>query len=294
MDDLNRVLFEIPDFDKLTRAYTVVDMHVHSRFSDGRADASVIARRCRQLGIGVAITDHNEIRGAVSIDREKDLLTIPGIEVTSREGSHLLVYFGSVDGLQRFYRYHVEPYMGADLMSSIDLPMLEIIRRAHQFSALVVFPHPYCAAYTGVCNLQFSDEQMQAMLALTHGIEAINAGNLKRWNLKSALLAFNMGKTVTAGSDGHNVAHIGRAVTYAECKPTRRAFLDAVRKRRCKAIGKEITMLRKMGSNGMKLRSSLKNYPNLVGKNLRYGRSLINHQSKRIKANVLRSINGRN
>jgi predicted metal-dependent phosphoesterase TrpH len=32
------------------------------------------------LGIGIAITDHNEIRGALKIDRIPHLLTIPGIE----------------------------------------------------------------------------------------------------------------------------------------------------------------------------------------------------------------------
>ena len=56
-----------------------------------------------ELGIGIAITDHNEIKGAVAIDEYKDLLTIPGIEITSAEGSHLLVYFYNINELKIFF-----------------------------------------------------------------------------------------------------------------------------------------------------------------------------------------------
>ncbi|MEJ2641699.1 MAG: PHP domain-containing protein, partial [Desulfosarcinaceae bacterium] len=90
MNDTHRIQFEKPDLDILTRRFTVVDMHFHSHHSDGLNPISKIADQARRLGIGVALTDHNAIDGAVEIDQFEDLLTIPGMELTSQEGTHLL------------------------------------------------------------------------------------------------------------------------------------------------------------------------------------------------------------
>ena len=93
MHSSDRVRFEKPDLELLNKTYTVVDTHFHSSYSDGLNRIDKIVERARRLGIGIAITDHNEIRGALEIDQYKDVLSIPGIELTVAEGSHLLVYF---------------------------------------------------------------------------------------------------------------------------------------------------------------------------------------------------------
>ena len=41
----------------------LVDTHVHTHYSDGIAGVPRIERFCRDRGMGVAVTDHNEIRG---------------------------------------------------------------------------------------------------------------------------------------------------------------------------------------------------------------------------------------
>ena len=82
----HRILFERPDLNELTQNYTVVDMHFHSNHSDGFNKISSIAARAQELNIGIAITDHNAIQGALEIDNYKDILSIPGIEVTSMPG----------------------------------------------------------------------------------------------------------------------------------------------------------------------------------------------------------------
>ena len=89
----DRVLFDRPDLAQLTQTHTVVDLHFHSHYSDGLNGVAKIAERARKLGIGIAITDHNEIRGALEMEQYGDIFSIPGIEITSAEGSHLLVYF---------------------------------------------------------------------------------------------------------------------------------------------------------------------------------------------------------
>jgi hypothetical protein len=294
MDNFSRVQFEQPDLDKLSRNFTVVDLHFHTNHSDGLNSVKAVAERARELGIGVAITDHNEIQGAVEIAAEKNLLTIPGIEITSAEGTHLLVYFYSIAGLKKFYKNDLKPYMGHDVMSSTELTMEEIIQRARKYNSLIVFPHPYCAMYTGICNYQFSSEQLETLLQMCDGIEVINSENLKKWNLKSALLGFNLAKALTGGSDGHTLYHMGRVVTYSECIPTRKAFLDTIKNRQTKVIGKEISMLRKVTSNGVKLKTTLRNCPDIVEKNFKYGCKVINLKSRRFKENVVRRFNGKN
>jgi predicted metal-dependent phosphoesterase TrpH len=284
-----RIRFERPQLPELTLKYAVVDMHFHSQLSDGHDTIEDIARRAFELGIGIAVTDHNTIHGAVEIDRFKNVFSIPGIELTSYEGTHLLVYFYEIKSLLRFYSQHVQPFMGAEIMSSLCLELEDLIRRARKFETLIIFPHPYCGSYTGIHNPYFNDDQLAELLDMADGVEVINSENLNKWNLRSALLGFNLNKSMTGGSDGHRLSQMGRVVTVADCAWKRRSFLDAVKRRRARVIGKEIDILRKMTSNGTKLRSSIRHYPDLVEKNLRF----LNTTSRRIKENVKRSLNER-
>lgn len=289
----DRVRFERPDIELLNQNHTVVDLHFHSQYSDGRDPVAKIAEHARQMGIGIAITDHNDIRGALEIDRYDDVFSIPGIEITSSEGSHLLVYFHEIEQLRRFYDQEVAPYRGTNVMSSLSLPMNQIIRRARAYDCLVIFPHPYCALYTGVCNPQFSKEELHDMLQRVDGVEVINAHNLKKWNLKCALLGFNLNKAMTGGSDGHSLVHMGRVVTYARCPRNHHDFLTTIKNQSSQVMGKEIHLIRKVTANGMKLRSSLNNCPDLVEKHLRYSRKVINFKSRAIRSNVRRQIHKR-
>lgn len=285
----HRIRFERPNLEELTQRATVVDMHFHSELSDGHASIEAIARRAVELGIGIAVTDHNSIHGAVEIDRFKNVFSIPGIELTSYEGTHLLVYFYEIKSLMRFYSLHVQPYIGAEIMSSLFLELEDIIQRARQFETVIIFPHPYCGSYTGIYNPYFKNGRFDQLLDMVDGVEVINSENLNKWNLRSALLGFNLNKGITGGSDGHRLAQMGRVVTVADCSWRRRAFLDAVKNGGSSVIGKEIDILRKMTSNGVKLRSSMRHYPDLVEKNLRY----LNTTSRMLRENVKRNLNDR-
>ena len=291
MYECDRVQFEQPNLNQLNTTHTVVDLHFHSHYSDGLNRIAKIADRARKLGIGIAITDHNDIRGALEMDQYEDILSIPGIEITAAEGSHLLVYFYDVDQLQRFYDNHVAPFMGPGVMSSLNLSMLEVVQRARAYDCLIIFPHPYCAMYTGICNLQFSKSQLHALFEMVDGVEVINASNLNKWNLKCTVLGFNLRKAMVGGSDGHSVNHMGRAVSYAQCDGTRRGFLNAVSQNLNQVAGKEIPLLRKVTTNGLKLRSNIGNCPDLLEKNIRYSCKVINLKSQAIKSSMRRKIN---
>ena len=289
----HRILFERPNLEVLTREYTVVDPHFHTHFSDGYNSVAAIVKKALELNIGIAVTDHNEIRGAVELDRCKNLLTIPGIEITSAEGTHILVYFYDVKAMKSFYKNDLRPNMGPDVMNSTSLEMEEIIARARNFDTVVVFPHPYSATFTGIHNSYFSEERLDRLFKMVDGIEVINAENLNKWNLRSALLGFNLDIGVTGGSDGHRLAQMGKVVSYASCNKDRQAFLDAIKNKQTRVIGKEIDLIRKVTSNSVKLRNNIKNYPNMVEKNLKYSYTVFNSKSKTFKENVKRSLNGR-
>lgn len=291
--DIHRIEFKPPDLDALTRQSTVVDMHFHSCHSDGHDTVASIADQARSLGIGIALTDHNEIRGAMELVHHADLLTIPGIEVTSAEGSHLLVYFYTPRDLEHFYLKSVLPYMGADLMSSIALEMEALIEAAKRYPSVVVLPHPFSTAYTGVHNSYFSEERLRTIYDMIDGVEVINSENMNKWNLKSTVLGFNLGKGVSGGSDGHRLVQMGRAVTLADGASRRGDFLDAFKAGLTKVVGKETHLLRKVTSNTLKLKSSMRNYPNLIDKNIRYSYAFFKAKRQSLQQSVMRSFNGR-
>lgn len=288
-----RVKFERPDLETLQRTHTVVDLHFHSHYSDGINRIDKIAQRAQKLGIGLAITDHNEIRGAVELDRYDNVFSIPGIEITAAEGSHLLVYFYDIKELGRFFEKVVVPFRGMGVMSSLSLPMAEIVELTKAFRCLTAFAHPYCAMFTGICNPQFSDNELHHLLHMVDGVEAINANNLNKWNLKCTVLGFNLGNAMVGGSDGHHLGQMGRAVSYAACPKTREDFLNAIRQKTNAVIGKEIDIFHKVTSNSLKIPSNINNYHNIMEKNFRYGRKVIHLKSQALRSNVQRRISAR-
>ena len=89
------------------------DLHIHSYGEFGSFDvtdhtmtpeAIVDTAIAKGLSI-ISITDHNEIQNAntaITYSADKDLLVIPGIEVSTTQG-HLLVYFETFKNLRDFF-----------------------------------------------------------------------------------------------------------------------------------------------------------------------------------------------
>ena len=279
MPDSNKIFFEKPNIALLRKDHAVFDMHFHTRYTDGRDTVQMIAARARALGIGIAITDHNDIRGALEMNQYKDVPSIPGIEITSREGTHILVYFNQVLHLKKFYSKYIKPLLGSDIMSSTRLSMEEIVHCAKLFPSVTIFPHPYCVAYTGICNLNFEQTRLERLLESVDCIEVINAGNIHRWNLRCALLGVNLKKAITGGSDGHSLYHMGKVVTYAACEKSGPAMLDAVKDGRACVVGKEINLFRKVATSSAKLNIPASAYPERLGKNIRYSYRVIHVKS---------------
>lgn len=280
MIQTGRIHFEHPETEELKNEYTLFDMHFHTKHSDGMNSTDDVAQRARQMGIGVAITDHNAITGALKMQKHTDVPSIPGIELTAFEGTHVLAYFYSADDLENFFTAHIMPSMGSNVMSPLSLCMHEILDRLEEQKALVIFPHPYSALYTGICNPRFSENERKCFLGRADGVEVINGSNLKKWNLKSAVLGFNLEKGITGGSDGHHTRYMGQVLTCAKCEKDPKAFLMEVKKRQTQVVGEEISFLRKVTSNTAKIRKNYKNCKNIVQKNIRFGYDVLHNRTK--------------
>ncbi|PKN19256.1 MAG: hypothetical protein CVU71_07020 [Deltaproteobacteria bacterium HGW-Deltaproteobacteria-6] len=278
-----KIAFEKPDLAFLRKSHAVFDMHFHTRYTDGRDSVQAIAARARALGIGIAITDHNDIRGALEMDNYKDVPFIPGIEITSREGTHILVYFYTRQHLKKFYTKYIKPFLGRDIMSSTRLSMEEIIHCARLFPSVTIFPHPFCVAYTGICNINFDESRLGRLLESVDGVEVINAENIHRWNLRCARLGLHLEKAITGGSDGHSLYHMGKVVTYAACEKSGPAMLDAVKNGGVCVVGKEINLFRKVAASTAKLNVHAGAYPDRLGKNIRYSYRVIHVKSVLIR-----------
>ena len=66
------------------KSLTFIDMHHHSIYSDGVKKPAEILNHFKKNNKGIALTDHNQIQGAVYLDKH-DILSVPGIEITAKE-----------------------------------------------------------------------------------------------------------------------------------------------------------------------------------------------------------------
>lgn len=162
------------------------DLHIHSLYSnDGKSTIEEIINSAVFRGLKcIAVTDHNSFESYDHLKGQKDLIVIPGEEVSSKEG-HILAY-----NIDREIR------RGMSVMDTIDA--------IHDAGGIAVAAHPY-RWWSGLGEKNVVPE--------FDAVEGFNARSKKRDNSRSFSLAMNMGKPVTGGSDSHSPGSIGKAYT---------------------------------------------------------------------------------
>jgi predicted metal-dependent phosphoesterase TrpH len=232
--------------------YSAVDMHYHTNHSDSPTTVRSTLKLARRMGVGVAITDHNAISGyqeAISMDT--DVLIIPGIEVSSADGPHILLYFYRPRDMCDFYRKHVEPYKRKSPYLAIRMDSMDIVERAEGYGCVRVAAHPYgyLLFNKGLQKCVEAHYLEQEILEKFEGVEVVCGGMTRPLNIKAGELAERFGKGRTGGSDGHLLHDLGSVVT---CAPSDNAeeFLGDIVERRSVVQGLEKTNLRK-GAMGM-------------------------------------------
>ncbi|MBI4152318.1 PHP domain-containing protein [Candidatus Woesearchaeota archaeon] len=234
-------LLKGPIFSLLKKVgYRAVDMHFHSRYSlDGLPTINQIIQKCKKDGVGTAITDHNQIKGAleaVSLAK-KDVLVIPGLELTCHSGAHLLLHFADTRTCSEFYAREIKKRLKKNPWF-LDIGHGEMIDIARKYNCLITAPHPYGPGLCGIQKLGASKSSIQKIDA----VEVLNGCCKGKMNPRAITWAKKIDKGFIGGSDGHALAEHGTSVTLCQAE-TPDGFLEEIRKRRSVVIGAQERLL---------------------------------------------------
>jgi len=234
-----RIRFGTPDIDELKKTgLSAVDMHVHTNYSDAAPSIRQILKHMGERRIGIAVTDHNEIRGIREIqDCTSDALVIPGIELDCAEGPHLLLYFYSARDLADFYDRHIkERRVGAQYTTS-SLAAEEILTAAEGYSCLKIAAHPfgYFCLNRGILKCD-AKNLLPGIVDRLDGIEVICGGMTRKLNRMAVEYAYTHNVPVTGGSDAHILQEIGSVITGVRADSTG-DFLDGIKNGESIVIG---------------------------------------------------------
>lgn len=186
-----------------------IDLHVHTKRSDGISspiEMMYFARK-KQLD-GIAITDHDNPLTEDEIELIKecayDLIIIPGVEVSAKEGHVLL--------------------LGVHEAPEKNTSITDVIRFGKKKNAIIIIPHPFDIFRKGLGKVIDKIEY--------DAIEVYNAESiLPIFNIKARLYAFEKNKVPVAGSDAHLPEAIGLAYTIIATKSREpKSIYDSIRK----------------------------------------------------------------
>jgi predicted metal-dependent phosphoesterase TrpH len=178
------------------------DLHIHTIYSyDGTATIPAVLRRAKQVGLDlIAITDHDEIRGALLAEQlapQFGLQVLPGVEITTAEGDLLALSIRK--------------------LIPAGLSLIETIQRVGEQGGFCIAPHPG-AGGIGMKSLNarsifraLRDRDVRQILI---GIETYNATTIDRkGNLTAKVWAKKLDVAQTGSSDAHVLDAIGLGTT---------------------------------------------------------------------------------
>ncbi|MBR9701258.1 PHP domain-containing protein [Candidatus Woesearchaeota archaeon] len=233
------VKFETPNIRALTKRYMLVDMHFHSRYShDSSTPVKNIIERARNLGVYVALTDHNSIKGVLEADKLEHGRIKPGVEITTREGKDILVYFYNVKDLERFWKANVARHIKSK--SSIrggktGIRAQELLEKLSREHCVTVLAHPFAV---GMRRSYLYFKKRPQLLRYIDAIEVINQALPHRGNLLAIGWGVELQKPLAGGSDGHIVKMLGSAFVMSKAA-TWAEFLDDVKAGKTRAMGEK-------------------------------------------------------
>jgi len=177
------------------------DLHIHSIYShDGTVTISGILKYASSFaGLDVvAITDHDEIEGALEAARlasRFNIDVIPGSEITTEDG-HLLALF---------IQEKIEPGMS----------LIDTLLAIREQNGLAIAAHPAARWVPSLTEEKITEATRHGKAAgVFTGIETCNAGLIHRpSNANASRIADNLQMAQCGSSDSHVVWTIGTAVT---------------------------------------------------------------------------------
>jgi len=168
-----------------------IDLHIHSKYSeDGAGSPKEIIQNLKKKGLnGMAITDHNNIKGGLEAKKiaPKDFIVIPGVEISTRDGH--IIALNINENIKR------------------DLSTEETIDQIIEKGGTPIIPH----LYRNMSGIKVNN--LKKIHKKIHAIEVFNSCSVPQTNLKTMKTAkkYNLGGT--GGSDSHTPEYAGYAYT---------------------------------------------------------------------------------
>lgn len=246
--------------DLSQKGFTGFDMHFHTKYSmDGLSLIPNVLKTAAKKGIGVAITDHNQIKGVTAcIRNRKKVPIIPGIEVTCKKGTHILLYFYTHDEIRQFYTKEIMPRLKPNpFVTTLSVP--ELIAISKDYNCINSAAHPFAPGALGLGHMQPS----KGLLQQINNIEVVNGYCTRQMNKKSLDWAYEYDRGHTAGSDGHSTSELGKTLIFVEGSNTE-DVLSAIKKGNTRIVGKEENLMKKLiltvDKSGAYIKRSRKNH----------------------------------
>ncbi|MBN1166930.1 MAG: PHP domain-containing protein [Methanospirillaceae archaeon] len=252
-DNASPVRYSIPDISALRKdGYYPIDMHLHTTHSDGIFRIPDLIPYAKKLGIGVAITDHNEISGVLqAVSEKRDILVIPGIELETQEGPHILLYFYTSGDLADFFHDFTRERNRETPGLLQNLSVSDCLSLAESYDCLRIAAHPF--GYYGInrgilkCVLK---NMLPGVLDHIDGIEVICGGMVTGLNRKAMRYAAHHPMMYTGGSDAHILSDVGSVVTGVRAD-TVDEFLDGIASRKNVVMGRSSGCIHKGATAGV-------------------------------------------
>lgn len=243
-----RVRFEVPSLTDLSReGISAVDMHCHTNHSDAPVRVPDALRYAAGKGIGIAITDHNQVSGSIeALQKATTTLVIPGIEVSALDGPHILIYFYSAVDLADFYRTSIEKKKQNSPYLAIRASTSDILEMASDYSCICSAAHPYgyLLFNKGIGRCVERNYLPEELISRFDAIEVMSGGMPRSENIRAVHMARKYHLGFTGGTDAHLLHDYGRVLTFAFTE-TVDEFLDAVKDHQNYIIGKEKSLFGK-------------------------------------------------
>lgn len=165
-------------------------IHVHTTYSyDANAAPADVVQTARRQGVDcVAITDHDEIRGALEAQALGEVQVIVGEEISSRDG-HLI-------GL--FLQERIPP----------GLPAEQTAQLIREQGGLVLAPHPRAL----LCESSLDAATLERLVPWLDAVEVCNAQNPLWWeDRRAGCFARRHGIAAYVGADTHLRGYLATA-----------------------------------------------------------------------------------
>lgn len=236
-------VFRKPDVAALTEAgLTCADMHFHTHYSDSYTQPKDVVALAKKRNVGVAITDHNQIGGVLdAIEMNSDVFIIPGMEISTSDGPHILTYFYDWKDLKMFWDNRIKDRIrSCQWIALRDMPTSKLLDLLDNENCVVSAAHPmgFLGSNKGFEVCLRKNYISKCEVEHLHAFETISGGLSRKANLESCYSARKYGLGITGGTDGHLLSELGNVVTVSNSTDLD-GFLNSIVNKRNSVIGKE-------------------------------------------------------